>query len=226
MVVSAGADSGNNNRRIIRMSRGKFIVFEGIDGSGKTTVIKSVFSSLINLGCRIELTREPTDNRIGQLIRDFIKGDGEYELDERVIAALFAADRLDHILRPGGIKEKLGAGVNVICDRFWLSSCAYQTGVFPMEYILELNKGSMNLVKPDLTIYLSVDVSVALSRVDARGEEREHYESRDRLEKISRNYEKAICLRKESDNIVIVDASREEAAILDEVTGLIKNIIS
>lgn len=95
-----------------------------------------------------------------------------------------------------------------------------------MEYILELNKGSMNLVKPDLTIYLSVDVSVALSRVDARGEEREHYESRDRLEKISRNYEKAICLRKESDNIVIVDASREEAAILDEVTGLIKNIIS
>ncbi|NLB15892.1 MAG: dTMP kinase [Clostridiales bacterium] len=208
------------------MSRGKFIVFEGIDGSGKTTVINSVNSYLESIGCSVFLTREPTDNRVGSMIRKFIKGEGDYELDERVIAALFAADRLDHILRPGGINEKLGAGVNVICDRFWLSSCAYQTGAFPMEYILELNKGAMELVQPDLTVYLSVDVSVALSRVDARGEEREHYESRERLGKISRNYEKAIGIRKEADNIVIVDASRDEAAILDEVSGLIKNIIS
>ena len=136
------------------MSRGKFIVFEGIDGSGKTTVINSVNSYLESIGCSVFLTREPTDNRVGSMIRKFIKGEGDYELDERVIAALFAADRLDHILRPGGINEKLGAGVNVICDRFWLSSCAYQTGAFPMEYILELNKGAMELVQPDLTVYL------------------------------------------------------------------------
>lgn len=208
------------------MRRGKFIVFEGIDGSGKTTVINSVYSSLTEEGCCIYLTREPTDNHVGCLIKHFIKGKGDYEIDERVIAALFAADRLDHILRPEGISEKLNAGVNVLCDRFWLSSCAYQTGAFPMEYILDLNKGSMELVKPDLTIYLSVGVSVALGRVESRGEEREQYESRDRLEKISRNYEKAINLRKEADNIVVVDASRDESSILEEVLGLIKNIIS
>jgi len=74
---------------------GKFIVFEGIDGSGKTTQIELLKSKLQSIGQNVHMTTEPTDRSVGRLIRQILRK--EINTSEETLAALFVADRLDHI---------------------------------------------------------------------------------------------------------------------------------
>ena len=76
-------------------TKGKFIVFEGIDGSGKSSQMRLLAQYLGDRGVRVHLTCEPTQSPIGSLLRDCLTG--KLDTDERTIAALFAADRLHHI---------------------------------------------------------------------------------------------------------------------------------
>ena len=106
--------------------RGRFIVFEGIDGSGKTTQIQLLKNRLQQEGIECYSTREPTDSPIGSLIHQIMTG--RVRSDNKVIAALFVADRLDHLLNPtDGILEKIGSGISVISDRYYFSSYAYHS---------------------------------------------------------------------------------------------------
>ena len=123
-------------------TKGKFIVFEGCDGSGKSTQLKLLASYLESKGEEVYLTREPTDSPFGSLIHSCLTG--RIVTDEHTIAALFAADRLDHIHNAlNGILRKLEEGVTVLCDRFYLSSFAYNGGFAPLEWVISLNTPAM-----------------------------------------------------------------------------------
>ena len=167
-------------------NRGKFIVFEGTDGSGKSTQMKMLASYLNEMGARCYSTHEPTDSPFGALLRNCLTG--RVDADERAIAALFAADRLDHILNNvNGLKKKLEEGVNVLCDRYYLSSFAYNGGFVPLEWVIELNRPAREALKPDLTVFLYLDAEDSMERVMGRGET-ERYETVERQKKIRKNY--------------------------------------
>ena len=132
------------------------------------------------------MTHEPTDSPVGSLLRSCLTG--RIDADEHTIAALFAADRLDHIHNPvNGILKKLNEGVNVLCDRYYLSSFAYNGGFVPLEWVIELNRPARDALKPDLTVFLYLDAEDSMERVMGRGET-ERYETVERQKKIRKNY--------------------------------------
>lgn len=132
------------------------------------------------------MTHEPTESPVGSLLRSCLTG--RIDADEHTIAALFAADRLDHIHNPvNGILKKLNEGVNVLCDRYYLSSFAYNGGFVPLEWVIELNRPAREALKPDLTVFLYLDAEDSMERVMGRGET-ERYETVERQKKIRKNY--------------------------------------
>ena len=145
------------------MERGKFIVFEGTDGTGKSSHARWLAEYLQKNGVPCALTFEPTDSEIGALLRAFLKG--EKQAGEKVIASLFLADRLDHITKQGGLLDTLNNGINVVCDRYFLSSVAYNCPSESPEYVIELNKAATELLTPDLTIYLDMPLEKLSERI-------------------------------------------------------------
>ena len=108
------------------MSKGIFIAFEGIDGSGKSTQIQLLNEKIKEKGIRCYQTCEPSSGPIGSLTRQILTG--RIKTDNRVIAAMFAADRLDHLLNDvDGIAKKVEDGITVITDRYYFSSYAYSS---------------------------------------------------------------------------------------------------
>ena len=111
-----------------------FIVFEGLDGAGTSTqsrlLSKEIKSSF--------LTFEPTDSKIGGLIRDCLKK--KINFDTLTLAFLFSADRRDHLYKKNGIIDRCKQNQIVISDRYLFSSLAYQSIDYPFDQILELNK--------------------------------------------------------------------------------------
>ncbi len=95
------------------MKKNFFIAFEGIDGSGKSTQVKLLTEKLEEAGLKVYTTFEPTDSPVGKIIRDIFNH--RMEADHRTIAALFVADRLDHLLnKTNGILKRLDEGYTVI----------------------------------------------------------------------------------------------------------------
>lgn len=167
-------------------TKGKFIVFEGTDGSGKSTQMKMLGKYLKAKGISVYGTHEPTDSPFGALLRACLTG--RVETDERAIAALFAADRIDHITNSvNGIMKKLEEGTTVLCDRYYFSSFAYNGGFVPLEWVIELNKPAMNLLRPDLTVFLDLPAEESMKRVARRGET-ERYETMENQKRIRDKY--------------------------------------
>lgn len=170
--------------------RGKFIAFEGIDGSGKSTQIKLLDTYLRGKGVPLFLTREPTDADIGTLIRRCLKG--ELPMNEKAVAALFVADRLDHVFGENGLLEKVESGTSVITDRYYLSSYAYHGAFIPMDWVIEANRLSAEALTPDLTVFLDVPPEDALERIAARGGKKERYEKLESLKRVREKYFEAM----------------------------------
>ena len=102
---------------------GRFLALEGIDGSGKSTQLQLLLERLRARGVECCGTREPSDGPVGAMIRQILTG--RVTADNRVIAGLFAADRLDHLVnRRDGILEQVRSGVTVVTDRYYFSSYA------------------------------------------------------------------------------------------------------
>ena len=108
--------------------KGKLICLEGIDGSGKSTVVSRVVNELVrNYRIAAVLTREPTSGPIGKLIREYLDG-SKKAWDPYTIQMLMRADRLEHLADEAvGIRKMLDGGIHVICDRYMLSSVVYAT---------------------------------------------------------------------------------------------------
>ena len=196
------------------MIEGHFIVLEGIDGSGTTTQVEILAERLKNRGLPAHPTREPSDGPIGVLIRQILTGrtvvpspHGTRAPGWATMAALFAADRLDHL--ESEIAPNLHDGVTVICDRYDHSSVAYQTvssdrreGV--SSWVLELNRHAR---RPDLTLVLDVDPEVAAARRGTRPGGPELYEVSDLQVELSKFYRKIDELFP-NDTMVHIDANQ------------------
>ena len=166
--------------------RGKFIVFEGLDGSGKTTQMRLLLQYLESKGEACYSTKEPTDSPFGEMLRSCLKG--KIDTNEYTIAALFAADRLDHVLdSANGIKKKLEEGVNVLSDRYYFSSYAYNGEFVPFDWVVELNRIARETMRPDLTVFIDLPSEESMRRV-ARRHEAERYETIEKQKKIRERF--------------------------------------
>jgi len=164
--------------------KGKFIVFEGLDGSGHTTQAEMAVSFIINgLGRQAVYTKEPTDD-FGKQIREILRNDNKNKFTPLEKQQLFIADRIIHIRKE--IIPQLEDGVNVICDRYIFSTLAYGWADGAEERTLfELNS---SFLKPDATIFLDVSASICMERIKKRGEKKEHFEKLKMLEKVRSGY--------------------------------------
>ncbi|WP_244228408.1 dTMP kinase [Mucilaginibacter kameinonensis] len=151
------------------MKKNLFIALEGIDGSGKSTQVKLLKKKLEGAGLKVYTTCEPTDSPIGKIIRDIFSG--RMEADHRTIAGLFVADRLDHLLnKKNGILKMLEEGHTVITDRYYLSSYAYQSPHMDLDWVIQANSLSAELLRPDLNVYIDISAEISVARI-AKGRE-------------------------------------------------------
>lgn len=188
--------------------KGKFIVFEGTDGSGKSTQLKLLCRYLNGKGIQTYTTCEPSDSPFGGMLRACLTG--RLETNEYTIAAMFAADRLDHIFNEvSGIRRKIDHGITVLCDRFYLSSLAYNGGIVPSDWVYSLNEQAMKAMRPDLTLFLDVSVEESMARVGARGET-DRYETTERQKLIRERYYELFPKFETSDNIKIIKSESDK----------------
>lgn len=197
------------------MKRGRFIVLEGIDGSGKTTQIEQLASHLRSLGREVVVTAEPTISVSGGLLRDALGG-----LQKRTaceMAALFVLDRIFHNVSKGGIKELLDNGYDVICDRYYYSSLAYQGSETDFDWVMRMNLDCPEIQRPDLCIFLDVDPDVSLGRIASSRASTEIYEKKELLEKFRARFLSVFDMLKDRENIAIVDASQPRERVAELV---------
>lgn len=200
--------------------KGLFIVLEGIDGSGTTTQAKLLADWLQRQGRPGVFTCEPSHGPVGGLIRDSIKP-GAAVMDEAVFALLFAADRVDHLKRE--ILPAIERGVDVVSDRYALSSLAYQSVRLPVDWVYELNRRA---VPADLTLLLDAPTEVCLSRIRAAGRGGERYEQPDLLEEIRLNYlQIASTLKQQGQRLEVLDANVSIEELHERVTAAVSPVI-
>jgi len=163
-----------------QQERGKLIVFEGTDGTGKTTQQDLLGSYLLDKGYPVIITKEPTDGPYGMRIRDLYKHRNRYSRDQEL--NLFLADRRQHVtdlLHPSMLEGKI-----VLCDRYYFSTVAYQgaLGLNP-EAILALNDFAP---EPDLVLLFQANLDISFQRITTgRGETLNNFEQREFLEKVA-----------------------------------------
>ena len=150
-----------------------YIVFEGIDGAGKSTQINLLKDWLDQNGFDVETVVEPTDSEVGKLIRKILqRPDATTDRIQKTLGLLFAADRML-------IMDKLNDDSKVILsDRSFISSLAYQE---PAEWIEQINKYAK---EPDLVLLLDVDVKTSVNRCSKEDE----FENEEFLSKVKANY--------------------------------------
>jgi dTMP kinase len=200
-------------------SKGKFIVFEGIDGCGKGTQIKILETHLSKDNIDVHLTSEPTKNPIGEMVRrDYLSG--KVNFDPLVVNMLFAADRLDHVTNyKYGMRNYIDAGVNVICDRYYHSSIAYDISLdVDAKDIINHNRVAISTFRPDLVLFIDIPPQMAMERILSRGDKLEKYENVKRLGAVRQAY--LSILQMENDinkNIVIIDGDRSVEKVYIDV---------
>lgn len=173
------------------MNKKSFIVFEGIDCSGKSTQASLLRDYLISRGSKAVISPEPSSGPIGNLIRETLKQriiftSDRQKFDEQM-AYLFAADRHDHLYNDrDGVFKLIDDGFNVITTRYHFSSLAYNSHT-PEQFNLT-KKLNENFPNPNLVIYLDLPVELSLARLEERSL-KEVYENKDKLIAVSKNYQ-------------------------------------
>ncbi len=201
-----------------------FIALEGIDGSGKSTQVQELKENLERAGHSVYTTCEPTTEEYGREIREIFSG--QKRVDQHTIAALFLADRLEHILRPDhGMLAHISAGHIVISDRYYLSSYAYHGAHVDMDWVIQLNTKPAEFLRPDLHIYLDIPVERAMERIQETREQIEIYETHENLQKVYDAYELAIDKVSDTENIVRIAADRDPQVVADAVWDAVSTII-
>ena len=208
-------------KKSTEMNKGKFIVFEGIDGSGKSTQIQYLTEKLKQQNVPYYTTKEPTDSPIGSLIHQIMIG--RVKTDNKVIAALFVADRLDHLLNDiNGIVAKIEEGTTVVTDRYYFSSYAYHSIDMPMNWVIQANEQCKNILKPTITIFLDVNPEVAIERIVQNRFHHELFEKKSRLVTVREKYLESFAKLNDSENIIVVDGNRAPELIADDIWKEVK----
>ncbi len=196
---------------------GAFIVFEGIDGSGKSTVCRRAAGILGSEGHRVELTAEPTHEGIGAFIRSGSAG----RISQRAESLLFTADRYEHT---AAMTRSASEGAVVLCDRYYASTIAYQSAKLDgdsadTEWLRGLCEPFVQL--PDAVILLDIDPEESLERVCSRGEEGSKFENLPFLVQVRGAYLDLA----DRYGYEVVDASGSEDEVLGDAMRIIREVL-
>ena len=206
------------------MNKGYFIVFEGPDGSGKTTVSDKVCEKLKNMGYDVLHTREPGGIEIAEQIRSIILDPKNTDMDKRTEALLYAASRRQHLVQR--VIPALKEGKIVICERFVYSSLAYQGKARGIGYdgVMKINEFAIEDCKPDMTIYLDIDEKIGHNRINKRSfKDRLDSESINFHHLVNEGYKEILSIY---DDIKVVDASKSVDEVCKDSLSLIKELIN
>lgn len=191
--------------------KGVFIDIEGLDGSGASTQAKLFEEYLQIKGTKTLLTKEPTDNVIGGLIRGVLTGVIS-QMQPEALQLLFCADRAHHISR--FIKPALEGGSNVITDRYIWSTIAFGGADLDKKWLATIQK---NFLKPDISFIIKVNPEVCVKRIVDNRFDVELFEKVDKLRKVWENYE---WIAKKYKNIYIIDGEQSEKKVLQDIVKI------
>ena len=211
-----------SNKDCEKAGRGRVIVFEGIDGSGKSSQMRELAKRLTKSGKKVITTAEPTGSAIGVFIRSVLGG--EIRKTEEELAALFALDRIYHNKE---IEKYLGEGIDVLCDRYYYSSLAYQGSETDIERIKKLNLDRSDIRVPDICIFVDVSTEVALQRILGRGNKTEIYETSEKLDRVRKRFFEVFEMMKtegRKDAVCIVDNSGSFGVAAEKVFQSVEKI--
>lgn len=196
---------------------GRLIVFEGSDGAGKSTQILELFDTLCELKDygfhSISTEREPGGTSLGLSLNPIIFGD--LKLDPITELLLFAADRREHTIE---LKKTIAEGGLVLCDRFTASTIAYQGyghGI-PLGTIHQLNNLATDGLKADLTIWIDVEPSIALSRI--KNPDNLDLKTKEFQSRVQQGYQD---LERQDLNFIRIDGTRQPHEVAEEIKSLV-----
>jgi dTMP kinase len=204
------------------LNTGKFVTFEGIDGCGKTTQVKSLEQFLISKGFHVLVTREPGGTKVAEKIRDILLDRDNIELHPRAELLLYLASRAQHTAET--IVPALTSGVWVISDRFYDSSIAYQGAGrnLGMDVVEKLSLFATDNLSPDITFFLDISPETAERRMVAQSKIKDRLEAENEqfIALVRKGYlQLAQC---EPNRIKIIDAERPAEPIGNEIIDYIK----
>jgi dTMP kinase len=191
--------------------KGRLIVFEGLDGAGTSTQLARLQRWLSSRGVAVEVTKEPSSGPLGAMVRLAIET--RLELDPKTLALAFAADRVDHIENQiNGVRKALDNGRWVLCDRYVLSSLAYQGEEVDSEWLLAINRFAL---EPDVTIFVDTDAENCLQRIRQRSSSAELYDNYEQLTKVMRNYRRVVAQRQFVGHLITVNGNEAEESVFE-----------
>jgi dTMP kinase len=206
-----------------RRGPGRFLVIEGLDGAGTTTQARLLGERLKAAGRTAHVTAEPSGGPVGTLVRQVltgrVAGRPGARLDPAALALLFAADRIDH--HDVEIAPKLAAGIDVVSDRFTLSSLAYQgLDLGDMDWVEAVNGRA---AIPTLVVFLRVRADVAMRRRRSASLDRELFEVEAFQRKVARSYEAAMeRLRDAGQRVLVLDGEAPVEAVADAIWAAVE----
>lgn len=201
------------------MTRGRFITLEGTEGVGKSTNLAAVTDTVEQAGFSVVTTREPGGTELAEAIRELLLGVRDEPMVPMTELLLVFAARAQHIHQV--IEPALANGQWVVCDRFTDATYAYQGGGrgFDDQVIAALESMVQQDLRPDLTIYLDVSVSVAAARIAER--EHDRFE-REAVEFFQRVRDRYLAMASASSRYRVVDAGNE----LDVVAADVRQVVT
>lgn len=209
------------------MKKGLFIVFEGGEGSGKSTMIDKVYEWLRECNYDCIKTREPGGISIAEQIRQVILNKENTDMDSRTEALLYTAARRQHLVEK--VIPALENGQVVLCDRFLDSSLAYQgfaRGI-GIDEIYEINKFAIGECMPDISILFDISPEVGMERINKNSQRevnRLDLESLDFHNKVREGYD--IVYKNNKDRMVKINAEEPIDKVFDNVKNIISNLLN
>ena len=205
--------------------RGLFIVIEGIDGAGKTTQAELLREHLLSRGRSVHRTAEPTSYPSGVALREALSG--RVSKTECEMATMFVLDRIAHNVNgTDGLATLLENGVDVICDRYYYSSLAYQGQSTDYEWVKSMNLKCPDIRQPDLCIYVDLLPEQSLERIAKGRETVEIYENLSTLTKVREQFLSVIRDLGERDNICILDGYRTAEQVSEDVNAIVDALLA
>jgi dTMP kinase len=193
---------------------GKFIVIDGLDGSGQSTQVNLLKKFLTKKRYKVLLTKEPTlDSKAGQKIKKILEK--KFKVSPGKLQKLFSKDRKEHLDKE--ILPALKKGKIVISDRYFFSSFAYgKASGLNLGWLIRLNK---NFLFPDLTFILKVRPEICIYRIQKRGEDNTLFEKEERLKKVWQVYK--IFPKKFNKNIYIINGEKPVEQVFKEIKKIV-----
>jgi len=196
---------------------GKFIVIEGLDGSGKSSQVDLVIDFLQKNNKDVVVTKEPTvDSEAGRKIKQALRK--EITVEPLELQKLYVQDRREHLQNK--VIPALKEGKYVVSSRYAFSTFAYgYSGGLNVDLLIDLNK---EFLLPDLTIIVDVDPESCIKRIESRGEPKEFFEELGKLTKVNEIYKKTPQMFQ---NVVLVDGRKPISEVFENIKKQIIKLI-